>query len=172
MVAGGKQTAYIGLGSNLGDPEENICTALKLIRARGPSVTDVSSFYESRPEGPRDQPDFVNAVAALETPGSARSLLECLQEIELEMGRVRSRRWGPRVIDLDVLLFGDSIIREPEIIIPHPRMQSRWFVLAPLCEIAPSVVHPILRLSARELLSRLDGAGEGRILDFACAEVC
>ncbi len=134
--------AYIGLGANLGDREANLRTAIERLAELGP--LRVSSFRETDPVGVTEQPRFVNAVAELETDLSARDLLQLLLEIERKMGRDRSReeRWGPRTIDLDLLLYGDEVIDEPGLTVPHPRLAERRFVLEPLHELAPGLVLP------------------------------
>jgi 2-amino-4-hydroxy-6-hydroxymethyldihydropteridine diphosphokinase len=134
---------YIGLGSNLGDREKNVRRALALIqRDLGPVRS--STLYETDPVGVTDQPKFINGVAELETEKPPRELLDRLLAIERELGRDRSseRRWGPRVIDLDVLLYGDEVIDEPGLTVPHPRLGERRFVLEPLHELAPHLVLP------------------------------
>lgn len=129
--------AYIGLGSNLGDPILNIGSARRAI-ASLPDVEEIafSPLYGSRPVGPQDQPDYVNAVMHIKTRLSAADLLKHLQQIENTHGRVRSVRWGARTLDLDVLLYGQQIINEPNLIVPHPEMPNRAFVLYPLADIA------------------------------------
>jgi 2-amino-4-hydroxy-6-hydroxymethyldihydropteridine diphosphokinase len=134
--------SYIGLGANLGDREANLRAALERLASLG--VLRVSSFRETDPVGVTDQPRFVNAVAELETDLAAGALLERLLEIERELGRDRSReeRWGPRTIDLDLLLYGDEEIEEPGLTVPHPRLAERRFVLEPLHKLAPDLVLP------------------------------
>jgi 2-amino-4-hydroxy-6-hydroxymethyldihydropteridine diphosphokinase len=134
--------AYIGLGANFGDREENLRAALHQLTELGP--LRVSSFRETDPVGVTHQPRFVNAVAELETDLGARDLLERLLEIERQLGRDRSReeRWGPRTIDLDLLLYGDEVIDEPGLTVPHPRLAERRFVLEPLHELDPGLVLP------------------------------
>lgn len=148
--------AYIGLGSNMGDREENIRRAVALL-AEAVRVVTRSSLYETGPVGYEEQADFLNAVTMVETTLSAGELLALCCSIEARLGRVRSRAWGPRTIDLDILLYGDTILNTPELQVPHPRMAERKFVLAPLAEIAPSVLHPVLRRTAEELLRELKG---------------
>jgi 2-amino-4-hydroxy-6-hydroxymethyldihydropteridine diphosphokinase len=134
--------AYLGLGSNLGDRSENLRRAVALLGARdGVAVVRTSSVYETAPVGP-SQPDFLNAVAEVDTTLSPRDLLEACLGVEEEMGRVRRERWGPRVIDVDLLLYGDERVDEPDLVVPHPRMHERAFVLVPLAELAPDVVLP------------------------------
>jgi 2-amino-4-hydroxy-6-hydroxymethyldihydropteridine diphosphokinase len=137
------QTAYVGLGSNLGDREQNLLAALARFDAEGWLVRR-SSFRETDPVGVTDQPRFVNAVAELRTGLGPRELLDRLLGIERELGRerARERRWGPRIIDLDLLLFGDEVIEEPGLTVPHPRLAGRRFVLEPLVELAPDLELP------------------------------
>ena len=134
---------FLGLGSNLGDKEANIREALERL-ARHPDVRlkRVSSLYEAAPVGFADQPDFVNAVALIETELGPADLLHIVVSIEDDMGRVRNRHWGPRVIDIDLLLYNNVEIAAPELAIPHPRMMDRAFVMAPLAEIAPDLELP------------------------------
>lgn len=137
-------TAYIGLGSNLDSPAAQVATAIDALAAL-PDCTlrAVSSFYSNPPMGPQDQPDYVNAVVALDTRLAPRALLDAMQGIERAQGRDRSgQRWGPRTIDLDLLLYGDSTIAEDHLTVPHPGMAERAFVLVPLAEIAPQVSIP------------------------------
>jgi 2-amino-4-hydroxy-6-hydroxymethyldihydropteridine diphosphokinase len=134
--------AYIGLGSNLGDREGNLRAAL--VRLAGLGEVRASSFRETDPVGVTDQPRFLNAAAELSTQLRARDLLEALLGIERDLGRDRSReeRWGPRTLDLDLLLYGDEVIDEPGLTVPHPRLAERLFVLEPLHELAPALVLP------------------------------
>lgn len=134
------QLAYIGLGSNLASPLEQVRQALvELTMLPLSRLVAASSLYVSRPVGPQDQPDFINAVAALETRLSPLALLDQLQALEQQHRRQRQRHWGPRTLDLDLLLYGDSHISTPRLSVPHPQMTTRAFVLAPLAEIAPSL---------------------------------
>jgi len=138
------QTAFIGLGSNLGDPEQQIRQALIALESIPRTQLVVSSsLYFSRPMGPQDQPDYMNAVVKLATELSPIELLDALQAIELEAGRVRKdERWGARTLDLDILLFGDQVINNERLIVPHYGMKEREFVLLPLAEIAPDLILP------------------------------
>lgn len=131
-------TAYIGLGSNLGDRERLIAEAAELIGA-----TRLSTVIETEPWGIADQPRFLNAVAEVETPLTARLLLDLLLDVERRLGRERlGAQWGPRTIDLDLLLYGDETIDEPGLIVPHPHLLQRDFVLRPLAELVPSLKIP------------------------------
>jgi len=130
--------AFVGLGANIGERERSIRTAAELIGARR-----LSSLRETEPWGLRDQPPFLNAAAVLETELGARELLTRLLAIELELGRVRgAQRWGPRTIDLDLLLYGSETVDEPGLAVPHPRLHERRFALEPLVELAPELVVP------------------------------
>ncbi|MGP9764495.1 2-amino-4-hydroxy-6-hydroxymethyldihydropteridine diphosphokinase [Halomonas sp. AOP13-D3-9] len=134
------QLAYIGLGSNLESPIEQIREALnELARLPLSRLVAASSLYASRPVGPQDQPDFINAVAALETQLSPLALLDQLQALEQQHRRRRHRHWGPRTLDLDLLLYANDTIDTPRLRLPHPQMTARAFVLLPLAEIAPSL---------------------------------
>jgi len=145
--------ACIGLGSNLGDRQASLEAAVAALRAH-PRIRSlrVSRFVVTAPVGKTDQPDFLNGAAVLETDLTARELLELLLAVETRLGRVRAERWGPRVIDLDLLLYGDEIIDEPDLQVPHPRLHERLFVLEPLAEIAPNARHPGLYKTVGELL--------------------
>jgi 2-amino-4-hydroxy-6-hydroxymethyldihydropteridine diphosphokinase len=149
--------AYIALGSNMGDRELNLLRAVAEIgRLPDCKVTGLSSFYETSPVGVTDQPSFYNAVLRLHTALSPHELLERLLRIETDIfGRTRTTRWGPRRIDLDLLLHGETAISDDKLILPHPRISERRFVLQPLCDIAPELVHPLLGRSVIKLLDSL-----------------
>ncbi len=150
--------AYIGLGANLGDRWLNLQQALKELAALPTiEIGPLSSVYETAPVGMTEQPDFLNMAAQVRTTLSARGLLDALLHIETEMGRTRTVRWGPRVIDLDLLVFGDIQITLPGLVVPHPRLQERDFVLMPLVEIAPTLVLPGSKQTAERVLKNLSG---------------
>jgi 2-amino-4-hydroxy-6-hydroxymethyldihydropteridine diphosphokinase len=158
------ERVYIGLGSNLADPLTQLRSALTALAALPQtSLVAQSSFYASDPLGPADQPRYVNAVAALDTQLSALELLDALQTIELEQGRMRkAERWGPRTLDLDILLFGERQLDEPRLTVPHYHMHARAFVLYPLAEIAPQLRLPDGR-ALGELLAACPAEGLERI---------
>jgi 2-amino-4-hydroxy-6-hydroxymethyldihydropteridine diphosphokinase len=134
---------YIALGSNLANPQEQLISALQSMnQLPGSRLVAVSSFYQSKPLGPQDQPDYVNAVACLETALAPLALLDELQRIEHEQGRVRLRRWGERTLDLDILLYSNHIIQSERLTVPHYDMHQREFVIIPLAEIAPYLSLP------------------------------
>lgn len=136
-------TAYIALGSNLNTPAEQLNSALKAIENLPQTqLIAASSFYQSKPLGPQDQPDYVNAVAKIETALPPLSLLDELQRIENEQGRVRLRRWGERTLDLDILLYSNQMIQNERLTIPHYDMYNREFVIIPLLEITPDLIFP------------------------------
>lgn len=149
---------YLGMGANLGDRQGNLVQAIQSIRASA-SVESIASFYETKPVGYLEQPDFLNTACQITTDLSPLELLHFLKQIERQMGRQASFRNAPRPIDIDILLYDDLVLDTPELIIPHPRMTDRAFVLVPLAEIAPTVIHPTLNLSISELLQRVDQSG-------------
>lgn len=147
-------TVFIGIGANLGSVRENFVRAVKSIEKYARLVA-ASSLYESEPVGLEDQPKFTNAVVKVETELSPFELLDCLKAIEKEIGRKKTVRWGPRVIDLDIIFYEDFVINTDSLVIPHPRAHERRFVLEPLLEIEPSAWHPAKNMSVRDICSEL-----------------
>jgi len=150
------ETAYLSLGSNLGDRAANLRTAVAQLGVAG-RLLAVSALYETQPVDVPDQPWFLNCVAAIATEKTPRELLQLALQVEAGLGRLRMRAKGPRNIDIDVVLFGDCMVDEPGLKIPHPAVHLRRFVLEPLVEIAPEARHPGLGKTARELLAELLG---------------
>jgi 2-amino-4-hydroxy-6-hydroxymethyldihydropteridine diphosphokinase len=156
--------AYIAIGSNLGDRQAVTAAALELLNdSQGMHVIAVSSMHETEPVGPSGQGRYINAAAALETDRSARRVLETLLGIERALGRVRDpeQRWGPRIIDLDLMLYGEAVLDEPGLRVPHPRMHERAFMLEPLAEIAADIRHPVLGRTIQSLCRSLSSKGVG-----------
>ncbi len=150
--------AFIGLGGNIGEPQAAMREALALLDADPDTeVAAVSSLYRTPPWGKEDQPDFLNAVAEVATRCAPRVLLELCLGVEAALHRVRAERWGPRTIDLDVLAYGETAVAEPDLVLPHPRLTERAFVLVPLAEIAPELA--IRGVTVAEWLQRIDTAG-------------
>jgi len=156
-------TAFIGLGSNLDNPRSQVQIALQELDGDlAIRLIKASALYQSAPMGPADQPDYINAVAAIETTLSAEELLTELQQLEARHQRVRKEHWGPRTLDLDLLLFGDTVICNERLTVPHPGLKERNFVLIPLYEIAPDLILPdnralveLIQCCSREGLQRL-----------------
>lgn len=151
-------TVYIALGTNLGDRSANLRAA---IESMPPEVTVLveSHIYETPPWGYEDQPAFLNMVVKAETGLGPGALLEFLKQLEVELGREQNFRWGPRLIDLDILFYDDLVLDSPPLVIPHPRLHERAFVLVPLMDIAPDLIHPLFQRSVRDLLTGVDTQG-------------
>ena len=151
-------TAYIGLGSNLGDREAHIRSALELLsRSEAVEVSGVSRLVETRPLAQAKQPSYINAVARIQTTLPAGDVLGLLNSVEKKLGRVRKEKWASRVIDLDLLLFGEEVIQQPALTVPHPQMHLRSFVLRGLCELDAKLIHPLMNVTVEELAARLNG---------------
>jgi 2-amino-4-hydroxy-6-hydroxymethyldihydropteridine diphosphokinase len=149
--------SYLGIGSNLGNPMQQCRDALREISSlKNVQVLRRSSLYRTQPVGNKSQDWFVNGVLEVRTTFTAMQLLKALQWVEQAMGRVRTEKWGPRMIDIDILLFGQEIVDTGDLVIPHPEMRKRRFVLVPMNEIAPYVIHPLYGVSMRGLLDRLE----------------
>lgn len=146
---------YIGIGSNIGDRKENCRKAIKLLKENGIAIKKQSAMYETEPWGVKDQPKFINMAIEVETDKKPEELLRILKEIEKEIGRAESVKWGPRVIDLDILFYDDMILKTQDLEIPHPLIHERAFVLKPLCEIAPDKKHPVTGKTIKEMAAIL-----------------
>lgn len=144
--------AYLLTGGNLGNREENLMTAIELIKEQCGSVAGTSALYETAAWGKTDQPPFLNQAVELHTGLNARQLIRKLLKIEKQMGRIREEKYGPRLIDIDILLFNDEIHHYRLLQLPHPEMQNRRFALLPLAEIAPNTLHPVFNKTITELL--------------------
>jgi 2-amino-4-hydroxy-6-hydroxymethyldihydropteridine diphosphokinase len=154
---------YLSLGSNIGDRALNISRAIESLPVHGVHVVQQSSPYETEPVELRDQEWFLNGVVEVETKLTPQRLMQALLEIERSMGRLRLTPKGPRIIDMDILLFGSQIIREPGLEIPHPRMAERRFVLVPFAEIAAGAMHPVLKKTIAQLLDETPDRSEVRL---------
>jgi 2-amino-4-hydroxy-6-hydroxymethyldihydropteridine diphosphokinase len=159
-----EKTVYLSLGSNLGDRAKNLREAVAALHQEAIRVTSISSIYETEPVDYRDQPWFLNMAVEAGTELAPTALLQRLRGIEIRMGSKKLIAKGPRLIDMDILLYSDEAIDTPELQIPHPRMHLRRFVLQPLVEIAPRVLHPILGWTAAEMLARAPDKSAVRIV--------
>lgn len=151
---------YLGLGTNIGNKRKNMVTAAALLAERAGDVLSLSSFYETEPWGFASENTFLNAALELETACSPMELLHLTQQIEREMGRTQKSdgSYHDRIIDIDILLYGNEVVHHEDLVVPHPLMQQRLFVMQPLAEIAPSLVHPVLQKSMYDLyMDLLDG---------------
>lgn len=146
-----KSKVFIALGSNIGNLEENLNNAIKKL-AEFSEIKKISSFYKTKPQGFLEQADFLNGVCLINTDLKPQDLLKKLKEIEKEMGRKKTFKDGPRIIDLDIIYYDDIVLNTPVLTIPHPRAHERMFVMKGLLEIAPNFVHPILKKSTREII--------------------
>ncbi len=146
---------YLSFGSNVGNKRQNIERAYIELESAGVKLLKISSFYQTKPYGVVDQPDFLNSVARVSTCLGPFKLLETLKNIEKKIGRVKTFRWGPRTIDIDILFYGDLILRSKNLNIPHIDLCNRCFVLIPLCEVDCDFIHPEKKLSVRRLLNNL-----------------
>ncbi len=149
---------HIGIGSNMGDRQANCRNAIERLKDKGIVIKKASSMYETQPWGLEEQPDFINMAVEAETGLSPEELLKTLKEVEKEMGRKETVRWGPRIIDLDILFYDDIVINMEHLHIPHPLLHKRDFVLLPLSEIAPDKIHPVLKKNIRQLKEELYSA--------------
>jgi len=145
--------AYLLTGGNMGNREKNLARAKTLIAEKAGKVTRASALYETEAWGKTDQPSFYNQALEVETALPPKDLLKLLLDIEKKLGRQRDEKYGPRIIDIDILLYADQICNDPQLSIPHPELQNRRFALTPLAEIGPGLVHPVFKKSITELLA-------------------
>ncbi len=149
--------SYLSLGTNLGNRENNLITAIRLLHTiRGVTVLRESQIYETSPVKTIAQPWFLNKVIEVRTTLTPQRLLKLCQKIEVQMGRTKSQHWGPRIIDIDILLYGNQVIEDEDLLIPHPSMHLRKFVLAPLLELYPDFIHPSNNMAITELIKKFD----------------
>lgn len=155
---------FLSLGSNVGDRGANLQKALVDLEFWGVRVLRSSSLYLTEPSGKKDQPDFYNLVVQVKTDRSPEDLLTAIHAIERSFGRERKEKWGPRTIDIDILFYGDKVVDDPALTIPHPYLAGRKFVLVPLHEIASKFVHPIIKKTVEELLNECKDEGTVTLL--------
>ena len=157
--------AFVAIGSNIGEKLQNCLKAIRLLDSvKGCRVLKKSSFYKTEPVGYKEQDWFINCAVLIETELNPYELLDRLQEIEVLMGRKKSFKWGPRVIDLDLLLYEDMVINGKRLTIPHPLMHKRRFVLVPVSELEPDLIHPVLNRSVTDILRDISEDGQSVIL--------
>ena len=152
------EPVFLALGTNLGDRESNLSRARELLSQRM-KIIDASQIYITPPWGFKEQPDFLNQVLKVQTEIAPRPLLRYLKKIESKMGRLKTFRNGPRLIDIDILFYGQRVVKSSKLSIPHPRLHERAFVLVPLNDIAPCFVHPVLNITVETMLSEIDVKG-------------
>lgn len=145
-------TCFLSLGSNLGDSAGFLREAVKLVKARIGPVTQISPVFRTAAWGKTDQPDFLNIAVEVQASSEPAAVMERILEIEMQLGRVRGEKWGPRLIDIDLLFYGDATVGIPGLHVPHPELQNRKFVLAPVNAIAPGFTHPVLKKTISQLL--------------------
>lgn len=155
-----ESVAYIGIGSNIGDGEANCLEAVRLLCGSLGGAIRLSSFYLTEPQEMKEQEWYVNSAARIRSNLGIREVFDKLKKIEVDMGRKDAGRYGPRVIDLDLLLYNDAVFDAGDLIVPHPRLQERRFVLLPLCELNPELMHPVLKRSIRDLLADIPETGQ------------
>lgn len=155
--------AYLSIGSNLGDRINYLKKALVKLKQNNIQIIKSSNIIETEPYGYKEQGKFLNMAVEIDSDLEPFELMKLISKIESELGRIRTKRWGPRVIDIDIIFYDSLIINEPDLKIPHPDMQNRFFVLKPLQEIAPDFVHPVLKKTITELLENLNSEGKSKI---------
>lgn len=151
-----KKTVVLGLGANLGNRLAYILQASELLRHRYPKKFKLASIYETPPWGELDQPRFLNTVISFSTDENASTCFHFIKEIEKELGREKTKKWGPRIIDIDILYFGNERIQSPNLEVPHKHLHNRAFVLRPMNDIEPNCLHPILNLTTNQMLSKIN----------------